>query len=313
MDNIKLFYVGDFVKENGPSNVDIKLKENLHNKDASFCQSNKRPSLKKIVNYFECPIVHISGVSFWGMVFCIIGRLLAKKITYMAHGFLYREACFRRVPLHRRLFEYILLKLSHRIIVVSNLMKDDCLFPSKVSIVPNGVDLSEKASVTKNSSLITCIGGGRVEKNHLAVCRVIQQLNQEGHQFKLNLFGEESSESPEIRRFDFVTDYGFVSRKVIEKSLLESQLFIQYSVQEAFSLAVAEAINCHCKIITSQHVGINQYVEEGQHYHIVHDDNELKQSILTLMSDDRPTCIKHKLLSWSDVALEYQKVWRIKN
>lgn len=309
----KIFYLGDFIKGNGPSTVDLSLKAELGGCDIFFQQSNYLPTLRSLLFFLQATNIHVSGVSFFGAIFVILGRILGKYCTYTMHGYLANESKYRDVKVRSLFVEKVLLSCSHKIIVVSTQMKRVTKYYNKAYAIPNGVDLvRERQSLNQSkSNVITLIGGGRPEKRHLAVCKVIAELNQEGYEFSVNLFGEIGSETKELQQFNFVKDFGFVHKNIVEESLQVSKIFIQYSTWESFSLSVADAINSECNVITSPHVGINDYITPNNFYKIVHDDLELKLAIREMMLNDdlQYRVPKNNLLSWYQVAQKYLALW----
>lgn len=312
----KIFYLGDFIKGNGPSTVDLSLKAELGGYDIFFQQSNYLPTLRSLLFFLQATNIHVSGVSFFGAIFVILGRILGKYCTYTMHGYLANESKYRDVKVRSLFVEKVLLSCSHKIIVVSTQMKRVTKYYNKAYAIPNGVDLvRERQSLNQSkSNVITLIGGGRPEKRHLAVCKIIEELNKEGCQLLVNLYGEVGSETESLVKYDFVKDYGFVSKELIKESLRISKIFIQYSTWESFSLSVADAINSQCNVITSEYVGINNYIIPNDFYRIVHDDLELKLAIKEMMLNDemKYQMPNNSLLSWDQVAQKYFVLWNTK-
>lgn len=307
----KIFYLGDFIKGNGPSTVDLSLKAELGEYDVFFQQSNHLPTLRSLVSCLKATNIHVSGVSFFGAIFVILGRILGKYCTYTMHGYLTNESKYRDVKVRSLLVEKVLLSWSHKIVVVSTQMKGVTKYYKKVQAIPNGVALVKDNFGVSKLNTITLIGGGRPEKRHLAVCKVVAELNQEGHELSVNLFGESGSETKTLQQFSFVKDFGFVHKDEVQNSLRISKIFIQYSVWEPFSLSVADAINYECSVITSSYVGINDYITPNSFYKIVHDDLELKVVIKKMLLNDgvKYQMPNNSLLSWDQVAQKYFALW----
>lgn len=305
-----IIYFGDFLKNNGPSQVDLALKKNLNNQNIIFQQANEKPSLKLIRSFFLAKNIHVSGVSFYGSIFLIIGRILGKFCTYTMHGYLKVESQQKNTKKHRLYIEQLLLLFSNKIIVVSAKMQELVHKKKKTIIITNGVDFRKDIIKFQKKNIITLIGGGRLEKQHLKVCQAVDNLIKKGHSISINLFGEYGPDTDKIRKYSFLHDFGFTNKEIIYKSLQESKIFIQYSSWESFSLSVADAIQYECGIITSINVGINDYIQPNSFYKIVKDDDELELAILELLEQKDPYMTPQStLFSWKKIAERYSHLW----
>lgn len=309
---MKILYVGDFIKANGPSNVDIAIRNScghLNFTDVKFIQSNETLSINTLRLFFKTDIVHVSGVSFLGVLLVLLSKVFFKRTSFTAHGLLKLESQYREVSKKRILFESLLIRLVDRIFPVSPLLAKE--FGSyKVIAIPNGVERKEINYIEKDSKLITLIGGGRKEKRHLDVCKVVAKINA-AHDLgiKISIYGEKGTDSEAINTFDFVQDFGFRSKNEVEESLKKSKIFIQYSSYEPFSLAVAEAVNYRCNIITSDKVGINDYINSSPCYRTVSNSEQLEKAIIDMINYDKKYHIEEHMLSWIQVTQEYYNNW----
>ena len=311
---MKVLYIGDFIKGNGPSTVDINVRNSIKKSNQSnqveFLQSTTKLSLAVLKIILSIDVVHVSGVSFLGMILMAFARLCGKKATMTMHGSLAIESNFNEIALYRRIFELIQQKLANEIMPVSNMLAEKLKINNKITVIPNGVDLVPIPSSLKQNNLITLIGGGRKEKRHLDICKIINKINNEKKlNIRINLFGEEGLDSNEIEKFSFVENFGFCDKNSVFDSLAKSKIFIQYSKYEPFSLAVADAINYNCYIITSDLVGINDFIIPSNNYIIVHNNEQLEQAIIFQYNCRERMNIKNNLLTWEQVTDKYIKCW----
>lgn len=311
---MKVLYIGDFIKGNGPSTVDINIRDSIQNSNqvnqVEFLQSTTKLSFIVLKKIFNVDAVHVSGVSFLGMLFMIFSRLCGKKAFMTMHGSLAIESRFRKISLYRRIFEFVQQKCANKIMPVSKLLAEKAKINKKVVVIPNGFNYMDNLSISKNNNLITLIGGGRKEKRHLDICEVIQKINDEHSlNIKVNLFGENGIDSNKINSFSFVKDFGFCDKNIVFESLSESKFFIQYSDFESFSLAVADAINYQCYIITSNLVGINDFISKSNSYMVVDNKLQLEKAILLQYNDKEREMIDNDLLTWEQVTNKYIKCW----
>ncbi|MEZ9174111.1 glycosyltransferase [Vibrio cyclitrophicus] len=311
---MRILYIGDFIKGNGPSTVDMSLKNRFNNKGHSlyFFQSNDIKnfvnSLRKVHTY---DVIHVSGVSFLGFLFLIFARIFRKKCTMTMHGSLNHEKNYRKVRFYRMVLESLQINLSHVIFPVSSLLAKN-IDSLKTQAIPNGYTPITAEAKNKKKNLVTLIGGGRSEKRNLDVCRAVDEINKRyGLDILVNVFGELGIHTKLINDFEFVNNYGFCSKDRVYESLRESYLFIQYSEYEPFSLSVCDAINYKCRIITSGNVGINQFIKSNDFFKVVNNHDALLEAILnfSLGCDNREASYDHKLMTWDEVSNAYLDCW----
>ncbi|MEZ8865784.1 glycosyltransferase [Vibrio splendidus] len=292
----------------------MSLKKIFTNKGHSFdfFQSNEITnfvnSLRKIYTY---DVIHVSGVSFLGFLSLIFARIFRKKCTMTMHGSLNHEKKYRKVRFYRMVLELLQINLSHVIFPVSSLLAKN-IDSLKTQAIPNGYTPITVDVKNKNKNLMTLIGGGRLEKRNLDVCRAVDEINKRyGLDILVNVFGELGGHTKLINDFDFVNNYGFCSKNRVYDSLRESYLFVQYSEYEPFSLSVCDAINYKCRIITSENVGINQFVKSNDFFKVVNNHDALVENILSfyLGCDNKEVAYDHKLMTWDEVANAYLDCW----
>ena len=74
----------------------------------------------------------------------------------------------------------------------------------------------------------------------------------------------------------------------------ESSLYIQNSLFETFGLAIAEALNCGCKLLISKNVGIIDVLNNINSNEIINNPNDIKEitkKILTINNKNYNTKI----------------------
>lgn len=309
---MQVLYIGDFLKKNGPSTVDLSIRNvffEQKNSNVKFIQANQRLNLDIVKSLILADVIHVSGISFLGLLLVVLGRVLSKKTSLTMHGLLRLESQYRVVPKKRLYFEWLLIFFVDRIFPVSPLLAKE-IGKNKMVVIPNGIANKEYSSIKKDKYLITLIGGGRREKRHLDVCQVINRINKKGDiNLRVCLFGEKGVDSKELEKFDFIQDFGFCSKSKVESSLSQSYIFIQYSEFESFSLAIAEAINYNCKIIASDTIGINDFIVPSACYKVVSCPDQLEQAIVDMVNDKSEYNISDRLLTWEQVAQEYSNNW----
>lgn len=310
---MKVLYLGDFIKENGPSMVDINLTNKLGDQVLKV-QINK--NLKKALSeILSCDIINVSGVSVKGALYALIAKLCGKKVTYIMHGGLEIEKRYREVPKDRIICEKITIACAKKIICVSEKFEEiikNTYNLKKTTYINNGVELKFKDKLNNNidENLILTVGGGRKEKGILNICKAISCLNDK--KVKLIVVGEDGPDTESIKTYDFVEYKGFVDNKELIKLMEQSNIFIQNSLYEPFGIAPLEAISSGCKVILSENIGapikqINEFV-------VKHDDIEsISKSIDNLLKNRNIQNIDQSFidnLTWENSAKRYIKLWK---
>lgn len=309
---MKVLYLGDFKKKNGPSMVDINLTNKLDKKVIKVqIDKNYKSTIKHIKSV---DIVNISGVSMKGCIYSIISKIMRKKITYIMHGGIKIEKQYRSISKYRSIYENIIISLADKVICVSekyeNLVKKVYNI-NKTLYINNGVniDINKDENVNRDNNTIITVGGGRREKGVLNICKSIQLIDN--NNIKLIVAGEDSIDTDEIKSYDFVDYKGFISNNELLKLMNSSSIFIQNSYCESFGIAPIEAIQNGCKIIVSENVGVPI---KGIDEFVVKTDNiyELKQCIEKLIVNRDTQQIDLSFindLTWDKASDKYLALW----
>lgn len=311
---MRVLYLGDFIKQNGPSIVDINLTNKLGNQVLKV-QINK--SLSKVLNnIFSCDIVNVSGVSAKGALYALLAKLCGKKVTYIMHGGLEIERKYRKVSKDRIIYEKIIIACAKKVICVSEKFEENIKNTynlKKTVYINNGVELKSKEmlnDIKRDENLILTVGGGRREKGILNICKAISCLNDK--KVKLIVVGEDGPDTESIKTYDFVEYKGFVDNKELIKLMEQSNIFIQNSLYEPFGIAPLEAISSGCKVILSENIGapikqINEFV-------VKHDDIEsISKSIDKLLKNRNIQNVDQSFidnLTWENSAERYIELWK---
>lgn len=310
-----ILYIGNFLSNNGPSMVDKSL-VNISNTIYPLQATTKLISFSDLKAILKCDICHVSAVSTLGLILAFVCKSLGKKVTFTMHGTLKAERKFRKISPHRLFVESMLVHLSNKIFVVSDKLSKivKSLYNSinsKLITIPNGVTCTTATNIQKKPNTIVCIGGGRKEKRVLDVCKAVYKLNSKGEKIKINVFGEDSLDTKDIKKYDFVHYYGFVPQEILLSMLAESYLFIQYSEYEPFSLSIFDAIVSNCNIITSDNVGAIDYLTKADLHKIsiVKDINELTSEIERQLASSIASYSNYENLSWENTYHLYMKNW----
>lgn len=275
-----VLYVGDFIKNNGPSSIDINLSRELN---VIRWQSTNKNIFKLLLLIIKASHVHVSGVSFTGAFSVLISRFFFVKTSYKAHGLIKFEKRFRKIHFWRFIFEFFLIHLSDKKVFVSNKLQHQalqlyCLRNESCLTIPNAVSHNHNQKFTMEQSRkgsVVLIGGGRKEKGILSVCHSIQFLIERSvlpSDMAVYVFGEDGEDTDKIKEFQFVQYKGFQDKKILNYHLSLSSLFILNSVFESFSLSIFDALDNGCKVLVTSNVGAIDYIVQANNLYIINSE-----------------------------------------
>jgi len=280
---MKILYIGDFIKKNGPSIVDLNYRKYLAKtiKKSLFFQATNYKELPKLIaDINKYDYIIISGVSFTGALVVFIAKsVFNKPVYYICHGLLKYESKFTKVNMRRFAFEKIIMNNSKSILAVSNLLKEKLsrlykINHKKVQVQYNGIEfINWKGRIKKRKYTLLSVGGGRRQKRILNICKAIQRSNYKDR-IKFIVVGEDGEDTHEIKKFKFVQYLGFIPREKLINVYQEAEIFLLLSTFDSFSSSFFEALQCKCSIITSQNIGVLElFPDELREQIIVDGDN----------------------------------------
>ena len=216
-------------------------------------------------------------------------KVLKKKLIYIMHGFAEDDSVF----LYNK--EQKLLPFADLILCVSEPFRQLVAnrFPQykeKLNVLTNGIDWCvminsiSGVEIERQDNEIILVGGGRIIKRNLNVCKAIQMLNKSGYNLHVSVYGcyNENDESQQIKNFPFVSYYGLVSHKELLMAMKKARLFVQASKCESFGLGVVESLICGCDLVVSMNVGVISIISSISSEEIIFDSSdifEIKQKI----------------------------------
>ncbi len=259
----RIFFSSPYSGENGPGEVNRNLVENFPD-GVSVLHSQNRYliRLETIIKIFWCRVLIISALGQKDYE-VRLAKSLGKKIIYIMHGFAEDDSEYLKARQ-----DYLFPKADLILCVSEPFRKQVALkYPeiaSKLGVLTNGIAWERIENEIKNIKVhrdnneIVLIGGGRVIKKNLNICRAIQRINElTGSNYHVSVFGQKSDadESRDIERIPCVSFCGSIPHKELLRKFSMSCLFVQGSSSESFGLGVVEAIACGCNLVVSQFVG----------------------------------------------------------
>ena len=281
----KLLLIGDFNSNTGPANVNKNIKMALADK-AVYCTKSRKFSrmLEMIQKIFISRNVLFCSFSKADVYGIKLSKLLRKKTFYLMHGYIkYEQEINGQYDAKRLEIEKYIINNVEKVFCVSKLMMDKVNKEYNLynfDYVYNGIDFNHVSNkkISKNNYQIISTGGGIPQKNNLIVCEVIKKINKISPiKYKYVIIGNPHGYKEKFLEYDFVEYYEYLPHEECIKKMAESVLYIQNSLFETFGLAIAEALNCGCKILVSKNVGIIDLLQNINENEIINDTNDVKE------------------------------------
>lgn len=265
---MKIFFIGDYKINSGPSNVNKHLKKYLP-KNTLYISNNSKVArlIEILIKVTLCDKIVFSGLSKQNIIGIKWSKILRKKTFYIMHGSVSYENEINGLSnkKHEQL-ERLNLDIVDCIICVSetfmNWMKDR--YPSyknKLTYINNGVDwdlmnLEHNKVETRDNRVIMTSGGGMPRKNIISICKAIEKINKDTNiNYKLIVVGDDGKDTEKIKEYSFVEYKGKVNKEEYINYLKQANIFIQNSIFETFGLAPIEALMCGCNLLMAKNIG----------------------------------------------------------
>ena len=295
---IKVFFIGDFYSNNGPSIANNALfKCLLSDRTLQVSRSDNRNKLYRLFELLiKLPTAHViclCSFSFINYFAILSAKLFHKKIMYILHGYIQYEEEINGTPqkLLKKMtrLENFTFRYSDKIICVSkkamefvqNDFKEHC---NKYEYIYNYVDIKEKNHIPHESDLdyiFMSIGGGMPRKSNLQVCKAIELLIDRGflkrERIRYIVIGPLMQFGNEIKSYDFVEYYEQLNHDQVIKKMQIADLYIQNSIFDTFCLAVVEAIKCGCNVLMSVNVGAIDFISGLTEDNIIVDVSDVSE------------------------------------
>ena len=283
----KIFFVGDFYSNTGPSIVNKKLKNNLGNK--FFCYSLVTNKFIRIIELIIKILISknicfsgFSNINYLGIRLC---KLFNKRCFYIMHGYLKKEYEINNTSDDKKLkLENYILNNVNKVICVSesfmNYMKNEgyrTSFAYFYSNVPNSIN---NKKTIKDKNMIMSTGGLLPIKNNLIICEAIEELNKKrnnDNKIKYVIVGNSNGQYDRIKNYDFVKFYETVPHKKCMELMGNAYLYIQNSIFETFNLSIMESLEKGCNVLMSKNLGITGIFKNIDIDNLIENVNDKKE------------------------------------
>lgn len=268
---MKFFLLGDFQSDNGPGNANKKILEAMnlrYQTCASIATNPLSRLLEMLTGILKSHALIICSKSELNYVAIFVAKLLHKPIYYIMHGYASYEARLNGIDLVdskkiRRLEQYDSFVIRHvdKIICVSKyamaFMQEQ--FPAQKELfdyIYNAVSVPELYyKKDQQEHVILSVGANMQCKACLSVAMAVEQLRQQGRDYKLILVGSKTGEYKKISRFACVDWREPMPHTELLRLMAQCPVYIQNSTFDTFALAPIEALYEGASVILSDYVG----------------------------------------------------------
>jgi len=319
---MKIFLIGDFFSNTGPSIANQILLKGLKENDENILISSAKTKLGRVLEVvykiFITDVVIFCSFSRIILLGIKIAKIFRKKTFYLMHGYATYESIINKSNTSIKIQQKVNLIERY---IFSNVNKVFCVskkfmyfmrevepdYKDKFDYIFIGLDVAEiienanKYKTNKRSNLIISLGGGMRQKNNLIVCKAIDKLIKEKNiDLKYIIIGLPYTDKEEICSYNFVTYYDSLPHNEVIKLLSECYLYIQNSSFETFGMTIIEAIITNCHILISKNVGAIDVIDNLETFNVINnteDVNEIAMKIDYLLNNNnKSVSLNYKIL-----------------
>lgn len=247
---------------------------------------------------------------------------------------------FYKYFIHLRKLGHSILENAYQIIFIAPAYKNyviNELLPQKIineitdklSVIPNGVSsfwLNQKQQKTKLLHPVRILSAGAItpNKNHLALCRVIESLRKRGVEIELTIVGKGYKDAPRylkklenyIKNKPHITLVEKQNQEELLQTFRNHNIFVLPSHTETFGLVYIEALTQGLPIVYTKDQGIDGYFKYGEIGYAVNPKNteEISQAIVSIISkhktlSDNITQLDFSIFDWEKIAERYLEIY----
>ena len=287
-------FVGEYVGNNGPTNVNLGIVSNLTEEFSHIKASNKYLKVVEIVlKVLRSRVVVVSGISPYTFGAVKLASILGKKSIYIMHGCLAYETKVNNLSNMENAIkrENKILDKASLILAVSRKYSEWVgeqypQYKEKIAFVNNGVmppNNSKNRCGEKKRNKIAVVGGERPQKNNLVVSEVVETLAGE---LELYSYGRIYNPS-NISKYKWTNFTGLIPKEELLDELCTCNIFVLNSIVESFGLTIFDALNSGCSVLISDKAGATDLLDL-QEMDIIYDPfdkEEIKEKLMYLLDN----------------------------
>lgn len=247
----------------------------------------------QFIKIFKNKIVYLTpGQTFFGVlkysIFILVSYVLRKELIIHIHGNYLAKEYSSLKGVKKRIFHFLISRSSKGIVLSKSLKKNLTPFinEDKIYILPNFAENYLLNTTQKNycDLRIVFLSNLMKEKGILVLLKTLKNLEQKGILYKAKIAGNIDSKNKEeivllINELRHTEYLGIVSGKQKRDLLSWSNTFVlpTFYKMEGQPISIIEAMATGNVIITTQHAGIPDIIEDKKHGFFVE-----KNSVISL-------------------------------
>lgn len=322
-----LIFCGDLSQNNGPANVNKKIRENSN---FVFVDTKSKNKVKIIYNFFKniffSKVVIFSSNYRFNYILFRISKILRKKTIYLMHGYSRFDTKINKVKnadeivkRESKIFKYTDLILIVSKLYMEILLKEVPEYGNKMHYLISGIDINQysknsyKNNKRSKNSIAVC-GGNRLIKKNSTVCQAVKQLNREDFLCNLSVYGEFYPNNENIDENENIKIFGRISQTKLFDEFSKTKLFVLNSQYESFGLSVIDALMCGCNVLITKNAGVTSLLKLDENDIINNTDDleeiskKIKYNLLHNNNKKIVDSIDFEHYSWKNVSKRFEKI-----
>jgi len=290
--------------------------------------------VKRLVEEYRPHIIHVHGYHslFSSSIIIFLKRFykVHQPIVFSPHFDIERSSFAGRYlwkPYNNilgrhvfRLADHIIVHSKYEYKAITNIFNVE---PSKISIIPHGVDIIDLHKYAKqNSDTIRLLYAGYLIRRKgvkyviLALHSLIYKYGVKNVELKIVGEGPEKSKlidlAKKLRVSSFITWMDFLPYDKLISELKNADVLLLLSTSEAYGIIVAEALALGTPVIVTKRTALIEFLEENGCYGVEYPPNpdKVAETILYIINNKHGKIhALKKIKRWKDVAREYMATY----
>lgn len=159
---------------------------------------------------------------------------------------------------------------------------------NNIVVIPNPLSFETAKQSQLNNNRIIMVGRLSKEKGYERIEVLARYLNENFPNWEISIFGEgelKASIESIINKYNLSNIKLYNNTKNIMQEYINSSIFLSTSHNEAFGMAILEAMQCGLPVISYKHQGSKALIKTNTNGFIVENDDQLIQQTSKLVED----------------------------
>jgi len=222
-----------------------------------------------------------------------------------------------------RLADHIIVHSKYEYKAITNIFN---VGPSKISIIPHGVDIVDlrkyaKQNLERKNTIRLLYAGYLIKRKGvehviLSLHSLIYKYGVKNVELKIVGKGPEKSRltnlARKLRVNDFITWVDFLPYSELISELKNADMLLLLSASEAYGIIVAEALALGTPVIITKRTALVEFLEENGCYGVEYPPNpdKVAETILYIVNNNHSKIhALKKIKKWKDIAHKYMEIY----